>query len=91
MGFESDRDTDSQDVPKRPVVDNQPYSAQHADAVEAEVVPDRGQWAVDLVVLFADEVVRKRIATYRTERLARISADLMKRTAERDIGGPLHG
>ncbi|HVE26839.1 MAG TPA: hypothetical protein VNC22_15620 [Sporichthya sp.] len=72
-------------------MDSEQYSAQHADAVEAEVVLDRGQWAVELVVLFADEVVRKRIATYRTERLARISADLMKRTAERDIGGPLHG
>jgi uncharacterized small protein (DUF1192 family) len=43
------------------------------------------------VVLFGDEVVRKRIATFRTERLARISADLMKRTAERDIAGPVHG
>lgn len=72
-------------------MDPERYSAQHADAVEAEVVFDRGQWAVELVVLFADEVVRKRIATYRTERLARISADLMKRTAERDIGGPRRG
>jgi hypothetical protein len=68
-----------------------PSSADRAYAVEAEVVPDRGQWAVELVVFFADEIVRKRIATYRTERLARISADLLKRTAERDISGPLHG
>jgi hypothetical protein len=47
---------------------------------------------VEIVVLFADEVVRKRIDTYCTERLARISADLIKRTAEREIGGgPLNG
>jgi hypothetical protein len=89
MGPDSDRHGD--DSPERRVMDTAQYSAQHADAVEAEVVLDRGQWAVELVVLFADEVVRKRIATYRTERLARISADLMKRTAERDIAGPLNG
>jgi hypothetical protein len=79
------------DPTQRRIVADGPCSADQAYAVEAEVVPDRGQWAVELVVLFADEVVRKRIATYRTERLARISADLMKRTAEREIGGPLHG
>lgn len=82
---------DQDGVPDRRIDPDGPCSAAPADAVEAEVVPDRGQWAVDLVILFPDEVVRKRIATFRTERLARISADLMKRTAERDIGGPLHG
>jgi hypothetical protein len=83
---------DSDGVPERRIVPNEPSSAEHAYAVEAEVVPDRGQWAVELIVLFADEVVRKRIATFRTERLARISADLMKRTAEREIGGgPVNG
>ncbi|GAA0615113.1 hypothetical protein GCM10009547_16260 [Sporichthya brevicatena] len=84
---------DSEGPPARePLNPDGPISAQHADAVEVEVVPDRGKWAVELIVLFADEVVRKRIATYRTERLARISADLMKRSAEREIGGgPLNG
>jgi hypothetical protein len=66
--------------------------AEHASAVETVVVPDRGQWAVDIVVFFPDGVVRKRIATYRTETLARISATCIRRGAERDIGGgPIHG
>lgn len=73
--------------PDRRLDPDGPSSAQHADAVEVEVVQDRGQWAVEIIVLFADEVVRKRIATYYTERLARISADLIKRSAEREIGG----
>ncbi len=68
-------------------------SGQHeAFAVETMVVPERGHWAVDIVVVFDDEVVRRRIDTYRTERLARISADLIRRTALRELpGGPING
>jgi hypothetical protein len=66
-------------------------SAERATAVETVVVPERGQWAVDIVVFFPDEVVRRRIATYRTEALARISANCIRRAAERDIPGPLNG
>jgi len=58
--------------------------------VETEVVPERGLWAVDIIVIFADGVVRHRIATYRTEALARISANCIRRAAERDIPGPLY-
>jgi hypothetical protein len=68
-----------------------PTGSHQAHSVETAVVEDRGQWAVEIIVLFDDEVVRERIAVHRTERLARISADLIKRTAERDIGGPIHG
>jgi hypothetical protein len=64
---------------------------ERAHAVETVVTAENGQWAVDIIVLFDDEVVRKRIDVYRSERLARISADLIKRTAERDISGPLNG
>ncbi|MET7392790.1 hypothetical protein ABZS66_04750 [Dactylosporangium sp. NPDC005572] len=64
---------------------------EYASGVEAVVVPEKGQWAVDIVVFFADGVVRKRIATYRTEALARISANCIRRGAERDIGGPVNG
>jgi hypothetical protein len=64
---------------------------ERALGVESVVVPDRGQWAVDIVVVFADGIVRRRIQTYRTENLATISASLIKRGAERDIGGPIHG
>jgi hypothetical protein len=66
-------------------------TAERATAVETVVVPERGQWAVDIVVFFPDEVVRRRIATYRTEVLARISANCIRRAAERDIPGPLNG
>lgn len=68
-----------------------PTGTHLAHSVETAVVLERGQWAVDIIVLFDDEVVRERISVYRTERLARISADLIKRTAERDISGPIHG
>ncbi len=66
-------------------------TAERATAVETVVVPERGQWAVDIIVFFPDEVVRRRIATYRTETLARISASCIRRGAERDIPGPLNG
>ena len=64
---------------------------ERALGVETEVIQERGQWAVDIIVFFADGMVRHRIATYRTEALAKISASAIKRAAERDIPGPLHG
>lgn len=64
---------------------------EQAIGVETVVVPERGQWAVDIVVVFADGVVRRRIATYRTEKLAQISAHCIRRGAERDIEGPING
>ena len=66
-------------------------TAERALGVETEIVAERGQWAVDVIVFFADGVVRRRIATYRTEALAKISASSIKRAAERDIPGPLYG
>ncbi len=60
--------------------------------VQTVVVEDRGQWAVEVVVVFADGVVRKRINTHRSKERAELAADLIKRAAERDIGrAPLHG
>ncbi len=64
---------------------------ERAVGVETEIVPERGQWAVDIIVIFTDGVVRRRIATYRTEALARISASYIRRAAERDTPGPLNG
>lgn len=60
--------------------------------VQTVVVADSGRWAVEIVVVFADGVVRKRIDTHATKARAELSADLIRRTAERDIGpGPIHG
>jgi hypothetical protein len=43
-------------------------------------------------VVFDDGVVRKRIATHPTKARAEIAADLIRRAANRDIGGgPPHG
>lgn len=69
-----------------------PTRSERALGVETVVVPDRGQWAVDIVVVFGDGVVRRRIQTYRSEAMAKISAGYIKRGAERDIGGgPVNG
>lgn len=76
--------------PKTEVPDH--VSTDDAVDVQTVVVEDRGQWAVEVVVVFADGVVRKRINTHRTKERAELAADLIKRAAERDIGrGPRHG
>ncbi len=78
--------------PPRPKTTVRPHSsADDALDVQTVVVEDRGQWAVEIVVVFADGVVRKRIHTHRTKARAELAADLIKRAAERDIRGPLHG
>lgn len=64
---------------------------ERAFAVETYVEQVSGQWVVDLVVIFEDEAVRRRINTYRSERHARIAASWIKRAAERDIDGPING
>ena len=76
--------TGSQDDQPRPNVDE-------TYAVETVVVEEQRQWHVEIVVVFEDEVVRRRVGSYFTERRARIAADLIKRTAERNIAGPIHG
>lgn len=56
------------------------------DAVDVQtfVVEDHGRWAVEVVVVFADGVVRTRIDTHPTKARAELSAKLIKRAAERD-------
>ncbi len=66
-------------------------SADEALDVQTEVVADRGRWAVEIIVVFADGVVRRRIDTHATKARAEISADLIKRAAEREIRGPRSG
>jgi hypothetical protein len=62
-------------------------SADDALDVQTVVVEESGRWAVDIVVVFADGVVRKRINTHFTRARADIAADLIRRAANRDIGG----
>ena len=66
-------------------------STDEAQDVETVVVEERGRWAVEIIVVFADGVVRKRIDTHNTKARAELSANLIRRAAERDIRGPLHG
>lgn len=66
----------------------QPSRRVRALGVETVVVPERGQWAVDIVVIMEDGIVRRRISTHRTEALARISASCIRRGAEREVSGP---
>ncbi len=62
-------------------------SADEALDVQTVVVEESGRWAVDIVVVFADGVVRRRINTHYTKARADIAADLIRRAANRDIGG----
>jgi hypothetical protein len=66
-------------------------SAQEALSVDTVVVSERGRWAVDIVVVFADGIVRKRIDTHPTRARAELSARMIRRAAERDIRGPRNG
>lgn len=67
-------------------------SADEAVDVQTVVVEERGRWAVEIIVVFADGVVRKRIDTHATKARAELAADLIRRAAQRDIGGgPPHG
>ena len=66
-------------------------SADEALSVDTVVVEECGRWAVDIVVVFADGIVRKRIDTHPTKTRAELSARMIKRAAERDIRGPLNG
>ncbi len=66
-------------------------SGERAEGVETVVTEERGRWIVEIVVVFADGVVRRRINDYPTRRRAEIAADWIRRTADRDIEGPLNG
>jgi hypothetical protein len=68
-----------------------PPHVRHADSVETVVELERGRWAVDIVVVFPDGATRHRIDTFPTKARAEISARLIKRAAERELQGPLHG
>jgi hypothetical protein len=84
-----DEPPDQRDRP--PTVVRGDSSADEALDVQTVIVEDHGRWAVEIVVVFADGVVRRRIDTHHTRRRAEISANLIKRAAERNIRGPING
>lgn len=59
-------------------------SVDEAHEVQTVISYESGRWAVDLIVVFDDGVVRTRIDTFPTKGRAEISARLIKRAAERD-------
>jgi hypothetical protein len=79
------------DEPRPKTTVRKDSSTDEALDVQTVVVEERGRWAVDIVVVFADGVVRRRIDTHNTKARAELSARLIKRAAERDIRGPIHG
>ena len=81
-----------QEPPVRPKTEvPEVTSTDEALDVQTVVVEERGRWAVEIIVVFADGVVRKRINTHHTKARAELSANLIRRAAERDIRGPIHG
>ncbi len=82
----------SAEEPRPKTVVRQESSADEAHEVQTVVVEERGRWAVEIVVVFSDGVVRKRINTHATKARAELAADLIRRAAERNIGpGPING
>lgn len=59
-----------------------------AVAAETYVHARNGRWEVEIVVIFADEVVRRTVGDYPSERQAEIAANWIKRSASRDIEAP---
>lgn len=60
-------------------------------AVETYVTEQSGRWVVEIVVIFPDEAIRKKVNEYNSKREAEIAASLIKRGANRDIEGPVNG
>jgi hypothetical protein len=60
-------------------------------AARAFVEPEAGEWVVYLEVLYLNELVRRRIAAYPTQRKAELAARWIGWNANRDLGAPPTG
>lgn len=58
---------------------------ENAISADTSIELEDGQWSVFVNVFFEHEIVRKRIATYRTKALAEIAASAIARAANRQI------
>ena len=74
-----------------PTVMRSDSSADSALAVDTTVVEDRGQWAVDIIVVFADGIGRERVNIHRTRERAGRAASVIKRAADRSRCTPVPG
>ncbi len=54
-----------------------------SETLRTEVVEDRRQWVVYLLLITMEGVERRRLSAHRTEREARLTASLVQRTAQR--------
>jgi hypothetical protein len=54
-----------------------------SDTLRTEVVEDRRQWVVYLLLLGTEGVERRRLSAHRTEREARLTASVVQRAAQR--------
>ena len=68
-----------------------PGTGDPAIAVDTTVREERGRWIVDIAVVFPDGAVQHTVNDYPTRRHAEIAARWMRRAADRDIEGPIHG
>lgn len=68
-----------------------PGTGDPAIAVDTTVREERGRWVVDIAVVFPDGAVQHTVNDYPTRRHAEIAAQWMRRAADRDIEGPIHG
>lgn len=57
------------------------FAEEEPAAYEVVVVADAGRFAVDVVALFGDGALRRRIASYTTRRRAEQAARLIERAA----------
>jgi hypothetical protein len=59
--------------------------------VRAEVVEERGQWVVILLLIDPEGIERRRLSAYRTEREATLAASTLQRAAHRRQAPPQDG
>jgi hypothetical protein len=59
-----------------------------SETLRTEVVEDRRQWVVYLLLIDTEGVERRRLSAHRTEREARLTASLVQRTAQRRLRPP---
>jgi hypothetical protein len=68
--------------PDEPAVEPDPSDDDSA-VLGSDVSVDRKGYWVELTIGFSDEVVRRRIGPYRSERIARTAAEYIRRAAGR--------